>query len=90
MLSFPKQQILGSSKLKEFADNNFKFDENGGNLYKRVGNTGENEKLLVMCNFSFSRSVFKRLVLTRKKPGLLGQGLKAFEAIADVFFFPQF
>ena len=25
---FPKQQILDSSKLKEFADNNFKFDEN--------------------------------------------------------------
>ena len=25
----PKWQILDSSKLKEFADNNFKFDENG-------------------------------------------------------------
>ena len=25
--SFPKQQILVSSKLKVFADNNFKFDE---------------------------------------------------------------
>ena len=25
---FPKQQIFGSSKLKEFADDNFKFDEN--------------------------------------------------------------
>ena len=26
---FAKQQILDSSKLKEFADDNFKFDENG-------------------------------------------------------------
>ena len=26
---FPKRQILDSSKLKEFADDNFKFDENG-------------------------------------------------------------
>ena len=26
----PKQQILDSSKLKEFADDNFEFDENGG------------------------------------------------------------
>ena len=26
---FPKQQIFDSSKLKEFADDNFKFDENG-------------------------------------------------------------
>ena len=28
-LSFPKQQILDSSKLKDFVDVNFKFDENG-------------------------------------------------------------
>ena len=33
---FPKQQILDSSKLKEFADSNFKVDENGGKLSKRV------------------------------------------------------
>ena len=26
---FPKQQVLDSSKLKEFADDNFKYDENG-------------------------------------------------------------
>ena len=26
---FPKQQILDSSKLKEFLDDNFKFDRNG-------------------------------------------------------------
>ena len=26
---FPRRQILDSSKLKEFADKNFKFDENG-------------------------------------------------------------
>ena len=28
-----------SSKLKEFADDNFKFDENGRKLFKRVENT---------------------------------------------------
>ena len=27
---FPKRQILDSSKLKELAEDNFKFDENGG------------------------------------------------------------
>ena len=26
---FPKRQILDPSKLKAFADDNFKFDENG-------------------------------------------------------------
>ena len=33
------RQILDSSKLKEFADNNFKFDKNGRKLSKRVENT---------------------------------------------------
>ena len=36
---FPKQQILDSSKLTEFADDNFKFDKNGRNVSKRVENT---------------------------------------------------
>ena len=36
---FPKQQILDSSKLKEFADDNFKFDENDRKLSKCVENT---------------------------------------------------
>ena len=36
---FPKRQILDSSKLKEFADYNFKFDENGRNFSKQVENT---------------------------------------------------
>ena len=35
----PKQQILDSSKLKEFADDKFKFDENGRKFSKRVAKT---------------------------------------------------
>ena len=35
----PKQQILDSSKLKEFADDNFKFDKNDKKFSKRVENT---------------------------------------------------
>ena len=36
----------------------------------------EKEKLIVMSNFSFSHSVFKRLVLqTRENQGLFGKGL---------------
>ena len=34
-----KRQILDSSKLKEFADDNFKFDENGKKLSKQIENT---------------------------------------------------
>ena len=36
---FPKQQILDSSNLKQFADYNFKFDENGKKFSKSVENT---------------------------------------------------
>ena len=36
---FPKKQILDYSKLKEFVDDNFKFDENGRKVSKRIDNT---------------------------------------------------
>ena len=42
-LPITRRQILDSSKLKEFADDNFKFDENGSNLSKGVENTVEKE-----------------------------------------------
>ena len=129
-----RRQILDSSKLKEFADDNFKFDENGRKLSKRVENTvgkgeiaryeqfllfqwcfqkacfpgaskgvivwewvnpfpnmpwfllvcctsllktlWEKEKLLVTSNFSFSHSVFKRLVSQEcQKVSLCRKGL---------------
>ena len=34
-----KRQILDSSKLKEFADENFKFDDKGREFSKKVKNT---------------------------------------------------
>ena len=36
---FFKRQILDSRKMKEFADDNFKFDENGRKFFKRVKTT---------------------------------------------------
>ena len=33
---FPKRQILDSSKLKQFAGDNFNFDENAWKFSKRV------------------------------------------------------
>ena len=74
---FPKRQILDPSKLKEFADDNFKFVENDRKYSKRVENTVGKGELLVTSNFSFSHRVFKRLVLqTGKSQGLFGKGLK--------------
>ena len=41
----PKRQILGSSKLIEFAGDNFKFDENGRQFFKLGENTMGKEKI---------------------------------------------
>ena len=61
---FAKQLIVDSSKLRDFVEDNFKFDENGREkLENRQKTMWEKEKLLIMSNFSFSHSVFKRLVL---------------------------
>ena len=38
-LTHLKRQTLDSSKLKEFADDNFKFDEKGRKFSKQVENT---------------------------------------------------
>ena len=60
--------------MKECADDNFKFDENGKKFSRRVENT--------TSNFSFSHIVFKRLVqLTRKKPGLVWESVKIYKIL---------
>ena len=74
---FPKRQILDSSKPKEFADDNFKFDENVGKLSKRVENTVVKGEIgsFTTSNFSFSHRVFKSpLLQTRKTRTCLGKG----------------
>ena len=74
--TFPKQHILDSSKLEKFADSNFKFDENGRKFFKPIGNSAGKGEIAHTSNFSFSHSVFKRLVQqTHKNQGLFGTGL---------------
>ena len=75
---FPNDNILQWSKLKEFADDNFEFDENGRKLSKRVENTVRKRRNCSLQAISpFSHSVFRRLVLqTRKKPGLVWERVK--------------
>ena len=74
-LTFTKRQILDSSKLKEFADDNFKFDENGRKFLKPVENTVGKRR-----NCSFSHSVFKTQVMqTHKIQGLFGKGLTLYQ-----------
>ena len=68
-------KILDSSNLKEFADDIFIFDEMAKRSTKKLKTLSEKEKVLVTSDFSFSHSVFKRLVLqTHKNQGSLGKG----------------
>ena len=70
---FCKRKIFGSSKLKEFADDNFKFNKNGSKFCKQIKHCGKRRN----CNFSLSHGIFKRLkVLTRKNQGLFGKDLR--------------
>ena len=58
----------------------FKFVENWRQFFIWIKTLWEEEKLLVMSNFSFSHSVFKRLVLqTRKNQGLFGKGITDYQ-----------
>ena len=65
---------LKTSKLKEFADDNFKFDENR-KLPQRVENTGGKGEIARCKQFLFF-PVFKRLVSQgRQNVSLCGKGL---------------
>ena len=57
----PKQQILDSSKLKEFADDNFKFDENGRKFSKCIENIVGKGEIARQSNFSFFQKCFQDL-----------------------------
>ena len=57
---FPEQQILDSSELKEFADDNFKFDENGRNFFKREENTVGKGEIAHYEQFLFFQQCFQK------------------------------
>ena len=63
-IPFQNDKYFYSSKLKDFADDNFELDENGRKFSKQLGNTvgkGEIARYVVMSNFTFFHSVFKDL-----------------------------
>ena len=72
---FPKRQILDSSKLKVFADDNFKFDENDKKFSKWVENTVGKGEIALYEQFLlfpvFSKDLYCRHIKTR---ACLGKG----------------
>ena len=64
--------MLDSSKLKEFANDNFKLDENGRKFFKQVENTVGKEEITRNEQFLLVPQCFLK---TRKKQGSFGKGL---------------
>ena len=54
------RQILDSSKLKEFADDNFKFDKNGRKLSKWVENTAGKGEIAHYVQFLLFPQCFQK------------------------------
>ena len=79
-LTLSQTTIFRTSKLKEFADDNFKFDENGRKFSRWIENTvGKGE----IARYEQLLSVFKRLVLqTRENQCLFGKELRGFFVIS--------
>ena len=58
-----QKQVLNSSELKEFADDNLKLEENGGKFSQRVENTVEKEAISPFSTV-LSKDVYCRHVKT--------------------------
>ena len=69
--------MLDSSKLKEFADDNFKMDENGRKLSKQLENTVGKGEIACYEQFLLFPQCFYRLVSQgHQNVSLCGNGLK--------------
>ena len=72
LLPFPKRQILDSSKLKDFAANNFLSDEKGREFSKQVENTvGEGEIAHYERFLLFPQCFQKTCTANTQKTGLV-------------------
>ena len=75
---FPKRQILDSFKLKEFADDNVIFNENGRTISKQIENIVEKGEIARYEQFALFPQCFHKTCTADayKKQGLFGKGLK--------------
>ena len=66
-----RQQILDSSKLKEFAEDNFKFDESGRKLSKLVENTVETGEIARYEQFLLFPQCFQKACFQEASKGVI-------------------
>ena len=67
----PDDKILDSSKLKEFADDNFKFNENGRKLSKWVENTVGKGEIARYEQFLLFPQCFQKVCFPRASKGAI-------------------
>ena len=72
--SLPNDNILDLSKLKEFAYDSFKFNENGRKFSKRVENTVGKGDIARYQQFLLFPTVFSRDLNCRHAKTCLGKG----------------
>ena len=71
--------MLDPSRMKEFADDNVKFDENGGKFPKRMENTVEKGEIARNKQFLlFSQCLPKTCTADKKKQGLFWERVNPF------------
>ena len=63
--------MLDSSKLIEFAENNFKFDENGIKFSKQVENTGGKGEIALYAQFLLCPRWFKQAYFPGASKGVI-------------------
>ena len=68
-----RRQILDPSKLKEFADDNFKLEENGRKVSKRVENTVRKVEIARFEQFLLFSQCFQKACFPRASKG--GNGI---------------
>ena len=66
-----RRQILGSSKLKEFADDNFKFVQNGRKLSKQIENNVEKGEIARYEQFLLSPQCFQKACFPGASKGVI-------------------
>ena len=66
-----RQQNLDSSKLKEFADDNFKFEKNGSKLSKRVENIVGKGEIARYKQFLLFPQCFQKACLPGASKGVI-------------------
>ena len=76
----PNDKILDWSKLTEFQDNHFKFDENGRMFFKRTENTVGKGEIARYEQFLLLPTVFSKDMYCRHlKPGLVRERVNEIE-----------